>query len=898
MNFIKFPVQSTNIFPMANTTNGGQLVTEFNLKSRESVSTPESVEYTIGPSYTHSEKDFGVQLLGADDDYFGNSSGVSTVIEILPGRAVVNGHYFESLVPIVLDLTAINAELHTASEPLLGGDLAIGLKAMYSTEQNISGSILTEYTDPQTGVDYCAGVQIVLLPVEDFHLPTTKFIFNDEEINCGLAENQQYVTADLLLATFSLVNGSVSNLKNNYPGKCEMFPAVRIGHVDELLSSAYVKKTGLNPKRLYAFAGKGTNPATGLDTWCDATDSLMVWDDSVPQYTDTEPTIQKATFSTNSSGVVSLIVPHKQIDSSYNSVGYDMESSSGNQQFFKPVKLDIPVADFTTGTPGTVDANYTQHVKNVISKIDNIYHLAAGKQRAYIQTLDDRSKLPTITANWEVGDYVLVAHDNTVISEVNDNAALGAPATIYVVLPGAVREIGNFENFLPPGTELDRIYLNQDSGYENPWEENNWWNLTGSNYHGKVDSDYFTMMWSEVDIDTNQTVVHPFYYRVTATDGNVAYSDPIILTGQLPFAEEAVVGGFLNVSSSDLDQGYVWLDSEGHLRLLDYALLRSGMLAYQLGEDFTVPAGVTIDQVQAYLDEYVNQRIVFPKTGTSPTDANVITVTLTLTEDLTGTINLYDLESRFGTAVRLSILGPSTSDVIINVINCEKIMIEPAFECRAKINVYRSCVFYNSGVFARFNEISGLSIWYEAINGFTEDIVVDGMTVRAVNMDTTNDDVDTTSVEFWEADEQPNDNHLMVGTQSITFAPDGRIIGMSVLVRNNSTSNVSVGKTIYHTSFELPQGPALYIPLNRLVQPINVTGQFVSAYPSELPEGYVVQDTKFSLATPYYDSNQNLLGAGDIAFLIDSSVVEVADPTSIDEWDPGTFHSFTGTTQV
>ena len=82
--------------------------------------------------------------------------------------------------------------------------------------------------------------------------------------------------------------------------------------------------------------------------------------------------------------------------------------------------------------------------------------------------------------------------------------------------------------------------------------------------------------------------------------------------------------------------------------------------------------------------------------------------------------------------------------------------------------------------------------------------------------------------------------------------------------------------------------------MNQIIQ---VTGQFISAYTSETPEGYVVQDTKFSLMTPYYDQYANKLGAGDIAFLIDASVVQIAEPTPIDEWDPGTFHSFYGTTQ-
>lgn len=895
MNFIKFPVQSTNIFPMANTTNGGQLVTEFNLKSRESVSTAESIEYSVGPSYTHSQKDFGVVRYGGEESYFPDGVGSANTLEILPGRAVVNGHYFESLVPIVLDFAEINATLADQGEPLLGGDLAIGLRAMFSTEETISGSILTEYTDPETGVELCAGIQIVLLPAADFHTPTTVFIDNGMTIDCGKEENRQYVNADLLLATFSLVNGEISNLINNYPGKCEMFPAVRIGHVDELLSDSYVRKTGLNPKRLYAFAGKGTNPATGLDTWCDATDSLMVWDEVVPEYTSEEPAVRKATFATDGAGKVSLIVPHKQIDGSVYSAGYNMESSGGQQQFFKPVKLDLPVADFSLGTSGTVDANYTKQVKHIIDRINEFYAMTNGKQKAYIELLSDRNDLPTITANWNVGDYVLVGQDETVISTVNDNASLTPPSTFYAVAPGYVRRISGYVTVLPSGAELDRIMLDSNTETENPWERNDWWDLSGTRYRGVVGEDYFTMQYTSYGTDGTPEVVN-YYYIVTNTTEPFAYTDPIILTGQLPFAEETLVGGFLNVDPSVLDQGYVFLDESGHLRLLDYALLRSGQLAYQLGEDFTVPSGLTIDEMQAYLDEYVNERIAFPATASQNVKMNKVTITINLPDSGAGLLEIHDIDSRFDTAVALNILGAGTSDITINIRNCQRIQINPSFECVAKINLYRSGMYYSSGVLSRLGEIRDMSLWYAKENDADPDIVVEGLTVRAVTFDTANDDVPTSSFEFW-APETPNDNHLMVGLQSITFAPDGRITGCGVLVRNNSTSNVAIGKSIVHEEFDLPQGPSLFYPENRLNQTVQVTGQFISAYTSETPEGYVVQDTKFSLMTPYYDQYANKLGAGDIAFLIDASVVQIAEPTPIDEWDPGTFHSFYGTTQ-
>ena len=103
MNFVLFPVGSTNIFPIVNSHAGGQYATEWNLRSRESVGTDPSVRYHIGPSYAHSAEDFAIsqQLDG---------TGVpisSTSLQISEGRALVNGHFVESLAPIVIDIASL-----------------------------------------------------------------------------------------------------------------------------------------------------------------------------------------------------------------------------------------------------------------------------------------------------------------------------------------------------------------------------------------------------------------------------------------------------------------------------------------------------------------------------------------------------------------------------------------------------------------------------------------------------------------------------------------------------------------------------------------------------------------------------------------------------------------------
>ena len=126
MNFITFGTAFTNIFPAANTKNGGQLATEFNLRSRESVGTHPSIQYSVGPSYVHSPEDYKVRVESDD-----SGAPVSySVVEVLPGRGVINGHYVETLQSMTVDLLEANATLKSQARPPLKGKLAIGTHAI------------------------------------------------------------------------------------------------------------------------------------------------------------------------------------------------------------------------------------------------------------------------------------------------------------------------------------------------------------------------------------------------------------------------------------------------------------------------------------------------------------------------------------------------------------------------------------------------------------------------------------------------------------------------------------------------------------------------------------------------------------------------------------------------
>ena len=87
MNFVKFDTSYTTAFPVANSTSGGQLLTESNQLSRETVANHSTIEYPCGPSYTHSLRDFEIS------GYIAPPQSQSTLY-ISGGIAIVHGHFF------------------------------------------------------------------------------------------------------------------------------------------------------------------------------------------------------------------------------------------------------------------------------------------------------------------------------------------------------------------------------------------------------------------------------------------------------------------------------------------------------------------------------------------------------------------------------------------------------------------------------------------------------------------------------------------------------------------------------------------------------------------------------------------------------------------------------------
>ena len=277
--------------------------------------------------------------------------------------------------------------------------------------------------------------------------------------------------------------------------------------------------------------------------------------------------------------------------------------------------------------------------------------------------------------NWEVGDYILVRQDNT-LGETYEG--IQSPATMYVVLPGIITGFtfhSQVDNSNTVPEDLTGICIAYDT-WDNT-EGNLTINTTDSEvysqyfdlspqYRGKINEDYFM-----ITVITGEDTFSKYYFTVSNA-GDRSYSDPIQLTSSIPLAQEQVIGGFYNVPETQLDQGYVFRDETGHLILLDYALLRNGVLAYQLGEDFETTSGITASEIQVNLDEYVNSRVAFPNASQmeNADNPNVINITIDLSQESAEDnpqIDIYNIDSRFNTSIYIHINGSADANTVINI---------------------------------------------------------------------------------------------------------------------------------------------------------------------------------------------------------------------------------------
>ena len=549
--------------------------------------------------------------------------------------------------------------------------------------------------------------------------------------------------------------------------------------------------------------------------------------------------------------------------------------------------------------------------------------MPSGSQITYIDVLNNRSDLPEIKPAYKPGDYVLVGHDYTVVAPENYTQA---PATMYVIQDGLVmstRFVMSLTSVMQrpaecTGLELARQTFDFGDVVVDPADgaPNLMWGIgEGGAYRGNAGRhDYLVAVTTRPAEDQGASEIEEtayYFYLVTLTGPWSYIDEPLWLTAQMPFATETAVGGFLNVPDTALDAGYVYLDGTGHLRLLDYDLLRTGTLAYQLGSDVKL-TGLTMDALQAELDDRVNERVVFPTAEqiesrvTYGLNPNVVELTVELVDDPNvPVVYIRGLDSRFGAAVYLHITGTATNATQLVISNCEKIRIDNNILGSPSILINNCGLYYDPMILDTLTSITGLTLWYEAMDSDRVPYLsVDGLTVSTLSPQVIPEEID-----FWSVDD-PNDNHFEYALRSITFNTYGDIVEASIMIRNNSTYNVDPGQTIYVSDFRLPQGTTLTYPRSRLTKQLRITGNFVSAYYSTSDSAYIVTDNAFTAVSQTYEvtSSDNVMSYEEhlgtlslyantvVTSMVSGSINDVpfVPGSAIDGWDPSSFHVFNG----
>ena len=363
----------------------------------------------------------------------------------------------------------------------------------------------------------------------------------------------------------------------------------------------------------------------------------------------------------------------------------------------------------------------------------------------------------------------------------------------------------------------------------------------------------------------------------------------------------------------------MYLDDTGHLRIRDYELLRSGALAYQLGADFRVPSNQTLEYVQAYLDESVNARVAFLTNAELTSTPTMINVYIPLPEE-SGVLNIYNLDSRFGTGVFVHFITENKSgdysNIIINISDCEKIRIDDSITTLTNgpiINIFRSCLYYDaelinyirtcdpdgqrSSLFPAYTDFTGfenLTLWYSQFTTSDPDIIINVIEISQPNVAMTTQDIN-----FWD-ETMADDNHYSYALRSITLSGSGRLIACSLYVSNNSTQTVNTTQhIIIGGDFILPQGSALNYPMACVNSPIKITGTFTTAYLATGGNDWITTETSFTAMSGVYSAETGMAN-GTIAFNSVTSLIPATftNVDSIDGWNPGSYHIFYGGTTV
>jgi hypothetical protein len=281
----------TNMFPVANDTNGGQLVSEWNLKQLDSVMGDPRIQWASYPSYAQTASDFAIAQVGGTEPaslFIGKTGGLSN-------RAIIDGHFLEVLGRQRINLLSSSGVGGTidSSAVLESGTYEIGLVAVYSGDSTLSSQPPGRETQIAGAVDgttklfgqsgMFGGVAVVIGRVGgESRLRTPadcRRTLDRDLVNCHLKLGSFVWQREVFQGAVGggIVDGTVRNYTTE---KLQFLGAERIiAGNDSSSHSPFTGKDGVDPSKLYAYS---TRPPSAdeegehnHDMWTDVTFDML-----------------------------------------------------------------------------------------------------------------------------------------------------------------------------------------------------------------------------------------------------------------------------------------------------------------------------------------------------------------------------------------------------------------------------------------------------------------------------------------------------------------------------------------------------------------------------------------------------------------------------------------------
>jgi hypothetical protein len=429
-----FPSMLTNMFPVANDTNGGQLVSEWNLKQTDSVLVDPRIQWASYPSYAQTASDFAIQAVGGTEPaslFIGKTGGLSN-------RAIIDGHFLEVLGRQRVNLLSSSGIGGTTDPDAVmdSGTYEIGLVAVYSGDSTLSSQPPGRDTQIAGSIDgttkmfgqgaMFGGVAIVIDRIGELKTPADCPRTTDRDmVNCHLKLGSFMWQREIFNGVVGggIVDGSVINYTTT---KLQFLGAERIlERQDGSSHTPLVSKNEIDPSKLYVYS---TRPPE--DNEDDGEYNHDMWTDVT---FDTLNLLQaRIEYDENADRVV-FTAPYKRNP-------YQQDNHPIDREF----RFTFPNANPAFKNNAGMMGRYYKSKVDELIRLNDVLGLgthAHGRLKRVMDSLISYNSLPTLSNEFNSSDIVYILQDFLANDRTQGRPATPIEATSIESVPSTMRVV-------------------------------------------------------------------------------------------------------------------------------------------------------------------------------------------------------------------------------------------------------------------------------------------------------------------------------------------------------------------------------------------------------------------------------------------------------------------------